>query len=103
MFGNCATGSVAMVTAPTITIRIEMTIATMGRLMKNLDISVSLHERLGADSHARTSALDAFGNYALTRRQSFADHPHRSDLAPGLDLLNAYRIVVVQHGDLIRA
>jgi hypothetical protein len=30
-----------MVTAPTITIRIEMTMATMGRLMKNLDTGQS--------------------------------------------------------------
>jgi hypothetical protein len=28
------------VTAPTITVRIAMTIATIGRLMKNLDIEV---------------------------------------------------------------
>src|SRR5580704_15981545 len=38
MLGNCATGRVAIVTAPTITIRIAITIATMGRLIKNLDI-----------------------------------------------------------------
>ena len=31
MFGNCATGRVTMVIAPTITMRIAMTIATMGR------------------------------------------------------------------------
>jgi hypothetical protein len=33
---NCEMGSAAMATRPTITIRIEMTIATMGRLTKNL-------------------------------------------------------------------
>ena len=38
MLGNCATGRLAMVTAPTITMRMAMTIATMGRLMKNFDI-----------------------------------------------------------------
>ena len=38
MFGNCATGKVAIVTAPTITVRIAITIATIGRLMKNLDM-----------------------------------------------------------------
>src|SRR5580704_7850503 len=38
MFGNCATGRVAMVTAPTITIRMAITIATMGRLMKKFDM-----------------------------------------------------------------
>ena len=39
--GNRAIGSPAMVTAPTITIRMEITIATMGRLMKNLDMAVT--------------------------------------------------------------
>jgi hypothetical protein len=34
MFGNCATGKVAMLIAPTITVRIAITIATMGRRMK---------------------------------------------------------------------
>jgi hypothetical protein len=36
MFGYCAMGSWNMATMPTITMRMEMTIATMGRLMKNL-------------------------------------------------------------------
>ena len=38
MFGNCATGRPEITTAPTITITMEITIATMGRLMKNLDM-----------------------------------------------------------------
>jgi hypothetical protein len=38
MFGNCATGKVAIVTAPTITISIAITMATIGRLMKNFDM-----------------------------------------------------------------
>src|SRR5580692_8568699 len=40
MLGNCATGKLTIVTAPTITIRIAITIATMGRLMKNLDMGL---------------------------------------------------------------
>src|SRR5258707_10883408 len=35
MFGNCATGRPLIATIPMSTIRMEMTIATMGRLMKN--------------------------------------------------------------------
>jgi hypothetical protein len=38
MLGNNATGSAVIVTAPTITMTIEITIATMGRLMKNFDM-----------------------------------------------------------------
>ena len=41
MFGNCETGKVAIATAPTITVRIAMTIATIGRLMKKFDTFVS--------------------------------------------------------------
>src|SRR5882672_10393496 len=40
IFGNCAIGRVNSVTRPTITVMIEITIATMGRLMKNLDIGI---------------------------------------------------------------
>src|ERR1051326_3514393 len=38
MLGNCATGRVRMVIAPKITSRIAITIATIGRRMKKLDI-----------------------------------------------------------------
>ena len=36
MLGNCAMGRLDIATKPMITIRMAMTIATMGRLMKNL-------------------------------------------------------------------
>ena len=39
MFGNCATGRLRMVIPPTITSKIETTIATIGRLMKNFDMT----------------------------------------------------------------
>src|SRR6185436_10001036 len=39
--GNCATGSPTMVTSPTMTMMIEITMATIGRLMKNFDMSAS--------------------------------------------------------------
>src|SRR5580704_1213040 len=49
MFGNCATGRLAIVTAPTITMRMAITIATMGRLMKKLDMDLdSFRSNLGA-------------------------------------------------------
>src|SRR5271155_1554874 len=67
MFGNCATGRAVIVTTPTITVRIAITMATIGRLMKNLDISVALHERLRTDLHAGTSLPDALGHHSLAR------------------------------------
>ena len=61
MLGNCATGRVAMVIAPTITIRIEITMATIGRLMKNFDIaqfpSAGKLRGLGSDG---SSVLELF-------------------------------------------
>jgi hypothetical protein len=38
MLGNYAIGKVTIETAPTITVRIAITIATIGRLMKNFDM-----------------------------------------------------------------
>jgi hypothetical protein len=38
MLGNCAIGKVRMVSVPTSTKMMEITIATMGRFMKNFDI-----------------------------------------------------------------
>ena len=38
MFGYCATGRRAMETRPTMTVMMAMTIATIGRLMKNCDM-----------------------------------------------------------------
>src|ERR1700751_2425783 len=88
MFGNWATGKNAIVTAPTIIVRIAMTIATMGRLMKNLDIfltpfrhwSLCLNialEWLGLHLHSRFQALLAFDNHAFAGHQAILDHPHR--------------------------
>ena len=44
MSGNCAIGSVRIATRPASTVTIAMTMATMGRLMKNLDMAYSLTE-----------------------------------------------------------
>jgi len=41
MFGYCAMGNCAIATRPMITIRMEMTIATIGRSMKNLAMARS--------------------------------------------------------------
>ncbi len=39
MLGYCEIGSVSMETTPITTVRMAMTIATMGRRMKNFDMS----------------------------------------------------------------
>ncbi len=48
MFGNCATGKLTIVMAPTITVRMAITIATMGRLIKKLDISSASFQLISA-------------------------------------------------------
>jgi hypothetical protein len=40
MLGNCATGKLRTVSEPTNTMTMEITMATMGRLMKNLDMAI---------------------------------------------------------------
>ena len=42
MLGNWATGKLRMVSEPTSTMTMEITMATMGRLMKNFDIGLSI-------------------------------------------------------------
>src|SRR5258708_5814566 len=79
MLGNCAIGRLRIVMAPTITKTMEMTIATIGRLIKNFDIgSPSLAfpgKRLRVHLHARTHLLHAFGNHTVASFQSVCDNP----------------------------
>src|SRR5580658_4962415 len=83
IFGNWAIGRAAMDTAPTITVRIAMTMATMGRLMKNCDISFCsclfrrAAQRLWVYAHTGNCLLVADDNHALAWFQSLADHHHR--------------------------
>src|ERR1700730_11459874 len=74
MFGNCATGRLAMVTAPTITIRMAITIATMGRLMKKLDMDLdsfrSNFEISALTSSARAARWRSRATAALEARQA---------------------------------
>src|SRR5260370_18980502 len=109
IFGNWATGRVAIVTAPTITVRIAMTIATIGRLMKNFDILPAsllfrrLVERPGVYTRTSNSLLDALHNHSLARFQPIPDHPHRPRLAADPDCLDTHRVVAIYGGHLIAA
>src|SRR5580693_5486103 len=103
MFGNCATGRPAIATAPTITVRIAITIATIGRLMKNLDISVALREWLRVDLKAGTSLLDALGHHTLTRLQSIGHDRHRADPVAQFHCPNCNLVCTVYYGHLISA
>src|SRR5579871_2726489 len=104
MLGNCCVGSSRMATAPAMVIRMAMTMATIGRLMKNFDMSVApgcplrcrgspwpgnyrnasgLHQfRRGRREHLHL--LDALDHDALARFHTLGHNPVRPDALPHL-------------------
>src|SRR5882724_1396482 len=104
MFGNWAMGRLNMLIAPTIIMTMEITMATMGRLIKNFDIGLpSLTfrpKRLGVYLHARTHLLHALGNHAFAWLQSVYDNPLGADPVADLNCPDAHLILVVQRRDL---
>src|SRR5439155_875915 len=57
MFGYSATGSCTIATTPTITMRMEITIATMGRLMKNFAMAGVYFGAAGSDGALAASRI----------------------------------------------
>src|SRR5438094_331167 len=57
MFGYSATGSCTIATTPTITMRMEITIATMGRLMKNFAMAGVYFGAAGSDGALAASPI----------------------------------------------
>src|SRR6202167_1805298 len=106
MVGNCATGKVSMVRVPTSTMMMAITMATMGRLMKNLDIeSVSLRrgKRLGIHAPPRTHLLHPFGDDSFSRIQPLCDHPLVARRVAHRDRSNAHLVVTIYDGNLVSA
>jgi hypothetical protein len=85
----------------------EITMATMGRLMKNFDIGLPplavRGERLRIHLHARTYLLHAFGNRTFALLQSVSDNPIGADTVADRDRPNAHSIVAAYNGDLVPA
>src|ERR1700683_1757188 len=100
-------GKFRMVIAPTRTSTIEITIATMGRLIKNFDMGLSSlsvgDKRLGVYLSARTHLLHAFDNHALPLLESVRNNPLVSDGVADLDRADAHLVIVAHHSDLIAA
>src|SRR5215475_1845482 len=98
MLGNCATGKLRMVSEPTNTSTMEITIATMGRLIKNVDMALPARgfgdEWFGIDVSAGANLLDAFGHDVLSRLQSFSDNPLAANVIA--DLYSSYAHLVVR-------
>src|SRR5260221_4142789 len=75
MSGNCATGSPTIATSPRSTVRIEMTIATTGRLMKKRAMALLLPRRsCGGGAAGRCLRRDDWSS-RLDSRESFHDRP----------------------------
>src|SRR5258708_3834665 len=96
-----------MVIVPTITMTMEITIATMGRLIKNFDIGLSSltfrGKWLGVHLHARTHLLHSFDNHAFASFQSVRNNPLGADTVADLDRPDPHFVLVAHRRDLIAA
>src|SRR5271156_188511 len=91
MLGNCATGKLRTVSEPTNTMTMEITMATMGRLMKNFDMdhaSLSIHRSPVHRSLAhRSLAHRSLAHRSLVHRSlahRFLAHRSLASAAKGL-------------------
>src|SRR5580704_3542846 len=110
MFGNWATGKLMIVIVPRTTMTIEITMATMGRLMKNLDMLLASlrrravwHVRLRVYLRAGTDLLDSFGHHALSWLQSIGNDPLGAHAVAHLDCPYADLVLAIHNRHLIRA
>src|ERR1700722_2296002 len=105
MFGNCAIGKSAIEIAPTTTVRIAITIATMGRRMKKLAIISAPRFLCTAwDSPVRLLCfLCANRHNAFSRLQARCDHPERAHSRPDLYRTELRPTIGADHSDLIRS
>src|SRR4051812_18774693 len=106
IWGNKATGSPAIVTPPTITSRIEITMATMGRLIKNFDIdllSLGRIERLRIDLRAGPHLLDPLGHHPFAWLKAVGDDPAGAAPLADLHVADFPPVLRIQHRHLVAA
>ena len=120
--GYCAIGRPCIATRPSITMMIDITIATMGRLTKKRAMATSPRQRLrfaarlgcarfrglgrrrlGHDGHAVLNPLQAFRHDALTRLDAFLDHPQRADALADLHGAKRDLVARIDHGHAVDA
>src|SRR6187401_2311674 len=98
MFGNCATGSDRSDTRPPRTVTIAMTIATIGRRMKNAAMSVA-SPPVGVRRVRPGGDLGAFGGRAgvddhpIAGRQAADYEDARSENRSGRDSFHMHHVV----------
>src|SRR5215469_255988 len=107
MLGNCATDRLSTVNEPTKTKTIEITIATIGRLMKNFDMASPAHRFRGEwfriDADPGAYFLNSFGDNQLPWIQSTCNHPPPIHLWSDGDSPDVYFIVGINDRHLIAA
>jgi hypothetical protein len=86
---------------------IEITMATMGRLMKNFDIELPSRsvrgKWFGVYLQSGTHFLYSLGDYAVAGLESLRNHPLVADTVADFDRPDVYLVVVVHSRDLIAA
>src|SRR5271169_3751878 len=111
MLGNCATGKLNTVSAPTNTMTMEITMATMGRLMKNFDMgrpSLSIrrslvlgHKWLGIHAHTTAHSLNSFNNDSVSGIEPVSDDPSVINPVAHSDRSNVNFVVGANNSNLV--
>src|ERR1700741_5226575 len=105
MLGNWATGRLRIVSEHTNTRTIEITIATIGRLMKNFDMTSPAHrfrsEWFRIDANPSAHFLDSLDDDPLTWIEPTCDHPAPIHLWPNRDRPNVHLVVSANDCHLI--
>src|SRR6185503_1586376 len=111
--GNSASGRPDIAINPPITVTIAITIATIGLLMKNLeiigfypcnlwmDLVVRSHECDGFYDHSGTDFHRSFRDYCFARVESLGNEPHRAAALADFHRAKAHLIVWTNNRDLI--
>src|SRR5471032_2259015 len=103
--GNCASGRPRMETAPTITVMMAMTMATIGRSTKNLAMRSAhgLREWPGRDDAALSDGRRRADDHALADLDAVLDDLQVADAVPDRDRSHDHLVVRAEHLDLITA
>src|SRR6478752_4437955 len=110
-FGNWATGRPTSVTSPTMTIMMDITMATIGRLMKNFDIGLfgwrsgnghgyRLRRCIGRVHNSPfTNFLNPFNHNTLARVETLLNNPECPTAFAHTDGLDMNLVVCWHDGD----
>src|SRR5262249_40075313 len=102
--GNNETGRLTSVMAPTMTVSSAITIATIGRLTKNLDMSPLRRCRLvldRVDDGAVADLQQSFDNHTLAGLHAFGHDPQRADAVADADGPDGHLVGAVDDGNLV--